>query len=77
MSIDEDAVSMNYEGECKRLEYVCKEKEAQIAEMEQLVAELKSHLEYKNLQLEREIGKVEALKFAIRCNGVSGGEVTE
>lgn len=37
--------------------------------------ELKSHVSYLKEQLARANGTIDGLKFAMRCNGVSGGEV--
>lgn len=40
-------------------------------------AEFKSHIEYLTRENERLKGEIKGLRFAIRCNGVSGNEVTE
>ena len=37
---------------------------------------LKETIKYRQMQIDRLNGIIEGLKFAIRCNGVSGGEVT-
>ena len=37
--------------------------------------ELKAHIGYMKEQLARSEGMIEGLKFAIRCDGVSGGDV--
>lgn len=37
--------------------------------------ELESHINYLQERLSRQEGLVEGLKFALRCNGVSGGDV--
>ena len=46
-----------------------------LAEKEMMQKEYEAkirHLEYK---VERLLGEIEGLKFAMRCNGVSGGDV--
>ena len=40
-------------------------------------AELKAHLNVVQRDAKYTVGLVDGLKFAIRCNGVSGGEVKE
>ena len=37
--------------------------------------ELKAHVSYLQEQLARANGMIDGLKFALRCDGVSGGEV--
>lgn len=37
--------------------------------------ELKAHISYLQEKVARDEGMVEGLRFALRCNGVSGGEV--
>jgi len=37
--------------------------------------ELKARIRCQDLQIERLKGEIEGLRFAVRCNGVSGGEV--
>ena len=44
-------------------------------EMEKAHEELEAHIEYLNRQNDVMRGEIKALKFAIRCNGVSGSEV--
>lgn len=39
------------------------------------IKDLERHIEYLNRQNERLRGEIEGLRFAVRCNGVSGGEV--
>ena len=53
--------------------------------VEQMLSESKSyqmraeeyleHIKYLEAKIERLNGVIEGLKFAVRCNGVSGGEV--
>jgi len=44
-------------------------------EMEKMYEELKAHIEYLSRQNDSMKGEIKALKFAVRCNGVSGNEV--
>lgn len=44
-------------------------------EMEKMSEELKAHIEYLSRQNNSMKGEIKALKFAVRCNGVSGNEV--
>lgn len=39
------------------------------------IKDLEGHIEYLNHQYERLRGEIEYLRFAVRCNGISGGEV--
>ena len=39
------------------------------------IKDLEGHIEYLNRQNERLRGEIEGLRFAVRCNGVSGAEV--
>lgn len=39
------------------------------------IEELKAHVSYLQEQLARANGMIDGLKFALRCDGVSGGEV--
>ena len=38
--------------------------------------ELKAHIEYLSRQVERMKGEIKALAYSVRCNGVSGNEVS-
>ena len=44
-------------------------------ETEKMCEELKAHIEYLRRQNDSMKGEIKALKFAVRCNGVSGNEV--
>lgn len=44
-------------------------------EMENMNEKLKAHIEYLSRQNDSMKGEIKALKFAVRCNGVSGNEV--
>lgn len=46
-------------------------------ELKKANAEFKSHIEYLTRENERLKGEIKGLRFAIRCNGVSGAEVNE
>lgn len=48
-----------------------------VDKLEKKVDELKSHIEYLSRERARLEGIVCGLKFAIRCDGVSGGEVKD
>lgn len=37
--------------------------------------ELRARIRYQDLQIERLRGEIEGLRFALRCNGISGGDV--
>ena len=39
------------------------------------IKDLEGHIEYLNRLNERLRGEIDGLRFAVRCNGVSGGEV--
>lgn len=67
-------------GETERtIEQVLEEKDAMVkelmAEIEHLEARNKDQIKEFNAEIRRLNGVIEGLKFAIRCNGVSGGEV--
>lgn len=44
-------------------------------EMEKMCEELKAHIEYLRGQNDSMRGEIKALKFAVRCGGISGNEV--
>lgn len=44
-------------------------------EMEKMCEELKVHIEWLSRENDKMKGEIKALKFAVRCNGVSGNEV--
>lgn len=44
-------------------------------EMEKISEELKAHIEWLSRENDKMKGEIKALKFAIRCNGISGNEV--
>ena len=46
-----------------------------VVEMEKMIEELKAHIECLSRQNGSMKGEIKALKFAVRCNGVSGNEV--
>lgn len=67
-------------GETERtIEQVLEEKDAQVKELMANIEYLGTKHEEQIRELNAEIrqlnGVIEGLKFAIRCNGVSGGEV--
>lgn len=67
-------------GETERtIEQVLEEKDAQVKELMAKIEYLGTKHEEQIRELNAEIrqlnGVIEGLKFAIRCNGVSGGEV--
>lgn len=67
-------------GETERtIEQVLEEKDAQVKELmakiEYLGTKHKEQIRELNAEIRQLNGVIEGLKFAIRCNGVSGGEV--
>ena len=71
---------VNSMGETERtVEQVLEEKDAQIKELmakiEYLEERNEDQIKEFNAEIKRLSGVIEGLKFAIRCNGVSGGEV--
>lgn len=60
--------TIDYEAECKRLTSRCED-------FEKVYEELKTHLDFVKKRNARLEGIIEALEFAIRCNGVSGADV--
>lgn len=71
---------MNSMGETERtIEQVLEEKDALVKELMAKIEYLEARNEDQNKEFNAEIrrlsGVIEGLKFAIRCNGVSGGEV--
>lgn len=73
----ENTAKLDYEQLCKEYEFkidgIGKQNEELKAENRELKAHIE-HLRYEKAKLE---GQIDGLVFAIRCNGVSGGEVTE
>ena len=45
-------------------------------ELKLMCEELKAHIEYLRRQNDSMKGEIKALAFAVRCNGISGNEVT-
>ena len=41
------------------------------------IREMGAKIQYLEAKIERLLGVIEGLKFSIRCNGVSGNEVSE
>lgn len=66
----EDMVKPDYEQICKQYKTEIDELSKQNNDMQMKIQEMKYHIQ----RLE---GCIEGLKFSIRCNGVSGGEVME
>ena len=58
-------------------EEVSREIRELFAQIDELKQELKHRANYQDRQIERLYGVIDGLKVAIRCNGVSGGEVKE
>ena len=46
-----------------------------VIEKEKMCEELREHIEFLGRQNDRMRGEIKALKFAVRCNGISGNEV--
>ena len=58
-------------------ERLCKEYETKIDELNRQNNDLQMRIQEMKYHTQRLAGRVSGLEFAIRCNGVSGGEVTE
>lgn len=78
------ATATDWETECKRARAECDERAKMCEELHEKVrclemenAELKAHIDVIQGDAKYTVGLVDGLKFAIRCNGVSGGEVKE
>ena len=56
---------------------MCEELHEKVRCLEMENAELKAHLDVVQRDAKYTVGLVDGLKFAIRCNGVSGAEVKE
>ncbi len=69
-NMTEDMTKPDYEQICKEYKTEIDELNKQNNDMQIKIQEMKYHI--KKLE-----GRVAGLEFAIRCNGVSGGEVTE
>ena len=52
------------------------EGDEEIKELKMTIEELKSHMEYATRREQQLIGIIEGLKFAIRCNGISGADIS-
>ena len=68
--MNEDMAKPDYEQLCKEYEYKINELNRQNNDLQMRIQEMKNHNQ-------RLVGRISGLEFAIRCNGVSGGEVTE
>ena len=58
-------------------EQLCKEYEFQIKELNREKNDLQIRIQEMNYHIQRLEGRIAGLEFAIRCNGISGGEVTK
>ena len=56
---------------------MCGETEADTDELKREIEEYKAQINYARSQNESLRGEIKGLRFALRCNGVSGGEVKE
>lgn len=56
---------------------IAKSPMADVDNLKKANAEFKSHIEYLTRENELLKGEIKGLRFAIRCNGVSGNEVPE
>lgn len=75
--MSEDMVKPDYEQLCKEYEYKIDKLNRHNEELQKMVKEGDYHIEYMEKEIKKLEGYIEGLKFSIRCNGVSGGEVTE
>ena len=76
------ATATGWETECKRARAECDERAKMCEELHEKVrclemenAELMAHLESAQRETRYTAGLISGLKFAIRCNGISGKEV--
>lgn len=53
----------------------CENGDEEVMKLKMEIEELKHHIEYSDRREQQLIGIVEGLKFAIRCNGISGAEI--
>lgn len=58
-------------------EQICKEYEIKIDELNRQNNDMQVRIQEMRCHIQRLEGRIAGLEFAIRCNGVSGGEVTE
>ena len=58
-------------------EQLCKEYEFKIEELNRENNDMRIRIQEMNYHIQRLEGRIAGLEFAIRCNGISGGEVTE
>ena len=75
--MSEDMVKINYEQLCGEYEHKIEELNTRNDDLQKVVKERNCHIEHMAKEIARLEGRVEGLEFSIRCNGVSGGEVTE
>lgn len=68
--MNEDMAKPDYKQLCKEYEYKIDDLSRQNNDLQMRIQEMKYHNQ-------RLVGRISGLEFAIRCNGVSGGEVTE
>ena len=66
----EDMAKLDYE-------QLCKEYEFKIEELNRENNDMRIRIQEMNYHIQRLEGRIAGLEFAIRCNGISGGEVTE
>ena len=71
------AIGVDWEAECKERAKECSELHEKIRNLEMENAELTAHLDAVRRDAKYTVGLVDGLKFALRCNGVSGAEVKE
>ena len=71
-----EMVSNDYRQLCEQYECKIEELNKQNEELQKMVKERDFHIQYKTNEIARLEGRVAGLAFALRCNGVSGGEVT-
>lgn len=75
--MSEDMAKPDYEQLCEEYEHKIEELNKQIEELQRTVKDSDRRIDYMAKVIARLKGYIDGLKFSIRCNGVSGGEVKE
>ena len=75
--MSEDMAKPDYEQICKEYEYKIEELNRQNDDLNRQNNDLQIRIQEMEYHNQRLVGRISGLEFAIRCNGVSGGEVTD
>lgn len=71
------ATVVDWKTECEERAKACAEMHEKIKNLQIENTELKAHIDAMHRDAKYTVGLVDGLKFALRCNGVSGAEVRE